>query len=47
MNKRELKDILIMCLIVFILLHIAAINKCNIVSLIAKWYYGFKYSLKY
>ncbi len=39
-HKRELKDILIMCLIVFILLLIAAIIECNLVSLIASWYYG-------
>lgn len=39
-EHRELKDILIMCLIVFILLLIAAIIECNLVSLIASWYYG-------
>ncbi len=39
-HKRELKDILIMCGIVFILLVIAAIIECNIVPYFAHWYYG-------
>ncbi len=39
-NKRALKDILIMCMIVFILLLIAAIIECNLIDPIATWYYG-------
>lgn len=39
-NKRALKDILIMCIIVFILLLIAAIIECNLIDPIATWYYG-------
>ena len=39
-HRRELKDILIMFVVVVVLLAITAVIECNIVELIAKWYFG-------